>query len=186
MELRSHQPGLAPTVRRRAAVTGVQLLKLKGYLYFMSFWTHVDGFINFSNSVSYGHITDFLGPQSVFGNRFYKDAPLPLGSEGSVRYNVGMLPYMSVGEVNYEGITVGLLGNLRDFDSLDAIKLWLDSIPTDFVNALYVRSDDDEEPDNEVFDIFVRNAFVTATTMNETKAWRWSHDLKSWEEIPWN
>lgn len=152
----------------------------------MSTWTHLDGFINFDNTVSYGHITDFLGPQSVFGNRFYKDAPLPLGSEGSVRYSVGMMPYISVGEVNYEGISVGLLGNLRDFDNLDSIKEWLDSIPTSFVDALYVRDEDFDENDEETFDVFVRNAFVTAHTQGETKAWKWSHSDKEWTEIQWN
>ncbi len=151
----------------------------------MSIWTHLDGFINFDNAVSYGHVTDFLGPQSVFGNRFYKDAPLPLGSEGSVRYTVGMLPYISTGEVTYEGVTVGILGNLREFDSLDAIEAWLETIPTSFVDALYIR-DPDDDPDNVTFDMFVRNAMVTATTMGETRAWRWSHSTKGWEQIPWN
>ena len=149
----------------------------------MSIWTHIDGFINFNNSVSYGHITDFLGPQSVPGGHRYKDGRLPQGSEGSIRYDVGMLPYLSVGDVNYEGVTVGILGNLRDFNNLDSIEKWLHTIPSDFVTAAFVR--DGTETDSEIFNDFVRNALIIATTCGQTKAWRWSLDTQKWEEIPW-
>lgn len=159
---------------------------MKGLLNTMSIWTHVDGHLNFNNSVSALHISNFLGPQSIPGSYRYKDTRLPIGSEGSIRYAVQSHPYISVGDVEIEGVTVGILGNLRDYDNLDSIKTWINSMPESFVSAMFVRDDpkdEDYQSDEEIFSMFVRSAIITATCGKLTKTWMWDLDASVWKEI---
>lgn len=159
---------------------------MKGQFNTMSIWTHVDGHLNFNNSVSFLHISNFLGPQSITGSYRYEDGRLPIGSEGSVRYAAQAHPYISVGDVETEGVTVGILGNLRDYDNLEGIENWIKSMPESFVTAMFVRDDpddDDSQSDEEIFSMFLRSGIITATCGQRTKTWRWDLETSVWKEI---
>lgn len=150
----------------------------------MSLWTHIDGFINFNNLVSYGHIYDFLGPQITSqSNKRLKDAAtLPLGSEGSLRYDIKPITNPGYGQTEVSAVTVGLSGDLRDFDNLSTIKTWLDSIPKAFVESMFVK-DSYTESDAEIFNDYIRNSVIIASTSNEEKTWRWSAKDLEFKEI---
>lgn len=90
----------------------------------MSTWTHVtgnirkDGLPGVAPDHTVENLKKIIGPMEVWDEDIPEGVKLPTGSEGSLEYEVieysGGLPW----------VTIPIWGDLRNYDDLDAIKIW--------------------------------------------------------------
>ncbi|MFW6026642.1 MAG: hypothetical protein ACOCRX_09895 [Candidatus Woesearchaeota archaeon] len=102
----------------------------------MSIWTQVAGIIRvnsfrFDNTVDYKkQLLERLEQNDCFGKQFSfednwedydrENNPIPMGSEGSISYQIIENPHIS----SLDAFTIVITGSLRDYESITSVVNW--------------------------------------------------------------